>query len=233
VTRAPTDRDPTEIGSPSDPARTEAPSRLNSRIREAVPGFALTCALAGVATVIGHLVPVVGPPVVAVVGGMIISIFRTPSTALRPGLRFSSKFVLQGSIVILGTGLSIGQVLHTGVSSLPVLLGSLAVALIGAALVGRALSINHDLRTLVGVGTGICGASAIAATDAVISAAEVDVSYAISTIFTFNVVAVLTFPTLGHLLGLSPHSFGLWAGTAINDMSSVVAASSIFGHGAT
>ncbi len=135
--------------------------------------------------------------------------------------------------MILGTGLSIGQVLHTGVSSLPVLLGSLAVALIGATLLGRALSIDRDLRTLIGVGTGICGASAIAATDAVIAAAVVDVSYAISTIFTFNVVAVLTFPTLGHLIGLSPHSFGLWAGTAINDMSSVVAASSIFGHGAT
>ena len=135
--------------------------------------------------------------------------------------------------MVLGTGLSLHEVFRTGVSSLPVLLGSLAVALVGAALLGRALSIDRDLRTLIGVGTGICGASAIAATDAVIAASEADVSYAISTIFTFNVIAVVTFPTLGHLIGLSPHSFGLWAGTAINDMSSVVAASSIFGHGAT
>ena len=135
--------------------------------------------------------------------------------------------------MVLGTGLSLHQVFSTGVSSLPVLLGSLAVALVGAAFLGRALSIDRDLRTLIGVGTGICGASAIAATDAVIAASEADVSYAISTIFTFNVIAVVTFPTLGHLIGLSPHSFGLWAGTAINDMSSVVAASSIFGHGAT
>ncbi len=216
-----------------DLPRVSERSDPRCRIRRFVPGLLITSLLAAVATVIGHLVPVVGAPVVAVVGGIVVSVFRTPSNVLRPGLRFSSKFILQGSIVILGTGLSIRQVLHTGASSLPVLVGSLAVALIGAALIGRALSIDRDLRTLIGVGTGICGASAIAATDAVISAAEVDVSYAISTIFTFNVIAVLTFPTLGRLMRLSPHSFGLWAGTAINDMSSVVAAASIFGHGAT
>jgi uncharacterized integral membrane protein (TIGR00698 family) len=135
--------------------------------------------------------------------------------------------------VILGTGLSFHQVLTTGSSSLPVLVGSLTVALVGAAVLGRVLHIDKDLRTLIGVGTGICGASAIAATDAVISASEADVSYAVATIFTFNVCAVLTFPTLGRLLCLSPHSFGLWSGTAINDLSSVVAASTIFGHSAT
>ena len=97
---------------------------------------------------------------------------------------------------------------------------------------GRALGVARDLRTLIGVGTGICGASAIAATDAVIGASDADVSYAIATIFTFNVAAVLTFPTIGHTLGLSSHAFGLWAGTAVNDLSSVVAAATIFGHGA-
>jgi uncharacterized integral membrane protein (TIGR00698 family) len=108
----------------------------------------------------------------------------------------------------------------------------LAVALGVAWLVGRALRLRRDLNTLIGVGTAICGASAIAATDAVIGADEADVSYAIATIFTFNVAAVLAFPSLGHLFGLSQHAFGLWAGTAINDTSSVVAASSIYGHAA-
>jgi len=94
-------------------------------------------------------------------------------------------------------------------------LGTLSLALLAAWGVGRLLGIDGDLRTLIGVGTGICGASAIAATTAVIGAAEADVSYAISTIFAFNVIAVLTYPTLGHLLGLSQHAFGLWSGTAI------------------
>ncbi len=203
------------------------------RVLTLLPGLMAAVVLGTVATVLGHLVPVVGAPVFAIVGGIGIALLRQPSNRERPGLAFSSRVVLQGSIVVLGTGLSFHQVLVTGTSSLPVLLGSLAVALVGAAILGRILSIDKDLRTLIGVGTGICGASAIAATNAVISASEADVSYAIATIFTFNVVAVLVFPTLGHLLSLSPHAFGLWAGTAINDMSSVAAASSIFGHGAT
>ena len=217
--------------------RTSTSERLVlKRRRQAIsllPGLSVAIALGAIATVLGHLAPVVGAPVIAIVGGIILSLFRQPSERERPGLAFSSKLILQGSIVVLGTGLSLHQVLVTGTSSLPVLLGSLAVSLIGAALLGRAFSIDRDLRTLIGVGTGICGASAIAATNGVISASDSDVSYAIATIFTFNVVAVLTFPTIGHLLSLSPNGFGLWAGTAINDMSSVVAASSVFGHNAT
>lgn len=208
-------------------------SSLRDRITTIAPGLSLTLAVALVATVLGHLAPVVGSPVFAVVLGIIFASVRTLPENLHPGFRFAGRTVLQSSVVILGLGLSFREVLSTGSSSLPVLLGSLAVALIGAPLVGRALGIGRDLRTLIGVGTGICGASAIAATDAVISAATVDVSYAIATIFTFNVIAVLTFPALGHLLHLSSNGFGLWAGTAINDLSSVVAASSIFGHGAT
>ncbi|MGO9151065.1 MAG: YeiH family protein [Acidimicrobiales bacterium] len=203
---------------------------FRGRISARLPGLGWALALGGVATLLGHLAPVVGAPVFAILGGIAIAHFRQPSRSARVGLGVASRSVLQGSIIVLGTGLSFRQVVTTGSSSLPVLLGTLAVALLGARLLGRALSIDNDLRTLIGVGTGIC---AIAATDAVISASEADVSYAITTIFTFNVIAVLTFPTIGRLLSLSPHSFGLWAGTAVNDMSSVVAASSIFGRGAT
>jgi uncharacterized integral membrane protein (TIGR00698 family) len=202
------------------------------RVTVLLPGLAPVVVLATVATALGHLVPVVGAPVFAVIGGIGIALVRPPAGRARPGLNFAAKTVLKISIVVLGTGLSFREVLTIGGASLPVLLGTLAVALAGAVVFGRALGVTRDLRTLIGVGTGICGASAIAATDAVISASDADVSYAIATIFTFNVAAVLTFPTIGHALGLSPHAFGLWAGTAVNDLSSVVAASAIFGHGA-
>ena len=198
-----------------------------------IPGVGLAIIIAGVATALGHAVPVVGAPVFAIVSGVTVSLLRPVPAVVRPGLGFAGKAVLQGSIVVLGTALSFRQVITTGSSSLPILIGSLAIALVGAALIGRLMGIGRDLRTLIGVGTAICGASAIAATDAVISATEADVSYSIATIFTFNIAAVLTFPSLGHLLGMTPHGFGLWAGTAINDMSSVVAAGSVFGHGAT
>jgi uncharacterized integral membrane protein (TIGR00698 family) len=109
------------------------------------------------------------------------------------------------------------------------MIGTLAAALGVAFLAGRALGIPGPLRTLVGVGTGICGASAIAAVSGVIEASEIDIAYAMSTIFVFNLVAVLLFPPIGHALGMSQNGFGLWAGTAVNDTSSVVAAGYAFG----
>jgi uncharacterized integral membrane protein (TIGR00698 family) len=200
-----------------------------------VPGLLACAAIAALATAVGRLVPVVGAPVCGIVFGVGLGVVvrrRALDAPLRPGVAFAGRVVLQLAIVVLGTGLSLAQVAQTGWSSLPVLLGTLALALLAAWSVGRLLGIDGDLRTLIGVGTGICGASAIAATTAVIGAAEADVAYAISTIFAFNVIAVLTYPTLGHLLGLSQHAFGLWSGTAINDTSSVIAAAYTYGHAA-
>ncbi len=219
-----------QVGCSSECRESASPYQ---RVALLLPGLYSVLPLAAVAWLLGQILPEIGAPVFAVVGGFLVSAFRRPAAAIYPGISFASKTVLQASIVVLGTGLSLHQVADTGASSLPVLLGTLIVALAGASLVGRAMSIKRDLRTLIGVGTGICGASAVAATDAVIGASEADVSYAIATIFTFNLLAVLTFPSIGHLLGMAPRSFGLWAGTAVNDMSSVVAAASIFGHGAT
>jgi uncharacterized integral membrane protein (TIGR00698 family) len=217
---------------PAEAAATSWPARALGGWPALVPGVGCAAVVAAFATLLGRLVPVVGAPVVAVLCGIAIAVVRKPSARLRPGIAFTSKKVLQGSVVLVGLGLSLGQVLSTGARSMPVLLGTLAAALVMAWAAGRMLGVRGDARTLIGVGTAICGASAIAATDAVIDADEADVSYAIATIFTFNIVAVLLYPTLGHVLGFSQHSFGLWAGTAINDLSSVVAASTIYGHAA-
>lgn len=204
-----------------------------ARVVALLPGLAASATIAAVASVLGRLLPVVGAPVFAVVAGIGIAMFRPPRESLVPGLAFTGRRVLQGSIVVLGFGLSARQVVSIGRTSLPVLVGTIVLVLALAAVVGPRLRLRSDATTLIGVGTAICGASAIAATAAVIGAAEADVSYAIATIFTFNVIAVLLYPTLGHALGLSQHAFGEWAGTAINDTSSVVAASTIYGHAAT
>jgi len=199
--------------------------RLASALRR-VPGLAVVLALTAVAVPLGRLVPVIGGPVFGIVLGVLagLAVPALRSERCRPGYTFASKGLLQLSIVVLGTGLSLQQVVHVGGSSLPVMLGTLAIALGGAWLFGRLLGVRGDTQTLIGVGTAICGASAIAATTAAINPKRSSVAYALATIFTFNVVAVLTFPPLGHLMGLSPEAFGLWAGTAINDTSSVVAA---------
>src|SRR5690606_29723991 len=101
---------------------------------------------------------------------------------------------------------------------------TIAVAFFSAWLLGRWLRITPRLNILIGVGTAICGGSAIAAATPIIKPEEEETAFAISTIFIFNIVAVFTFPALGHLLGMSDAGFGMWAGTAINDTSSVVAA---------
>ncbi|MCM3659741.1 putative sulfate exporter family transporter [Georgenia satyanarayanai] len=197
-------------------------------------GVALCAAVAALATLAGSWVPLMGGPVLGIVLGIVLGRLL-PSTvqALRPGLRFTSKAVLQAAVVLLGAGLSLGQVARTGLDSLPVMVGTLLVALGGTALLGRRLGLGEQTRTLIGVGTGICGASAIATVSAVIGASEVAVSLAVTTIFVFNVLAAVLFPVLGHALGLGQEAFGLWAGTAINDTSSVVAAATVYGAAAT
>ena len=214
-------------------ATTEATRPDVRAEHSAVPGLVVTVLIAAAATGLGRLVPVVGGPVFGIVLGAVAAslVPRLRDDRLTPGYAVAAKPVLQLSIVALGTGLSLQQVVRVGAGSLPVMLGTLAVALGGAWLLGRLLGVDGNTTTLIGVGTGICGASAIAATTAVTKPSEAQTGYALGTIFTFNIVAVLAFPPIGHLLGMSEQTFGTWAGTAINDTSSVVAASLAYGAG--
>lgn len=198
------------------------------RAREVLPGVSLCVAIAVVATLIGRFVPLLGSAIPAVVIGVIIALVMQPRAQLTPGIGYSGKFLLQFAVVLLGSQLSLASIVRVGAESLPVMLTSLAACLLAAWLIGRAMGVERHLRTLIGVGTAICGASAIAAVSPVIKARSSDISYAISTVFLFNLLAVLAFPFVGHLLGMTPHAFGLFAGTAVNDTSSVVAAASVF-----
>lgn len=187
-------------------------------------------ATVAVAEPLGSLLPFIGAPALALLIGMSLRSRYTPAAAARPLFAFASSTVLKVAVVLLGATFGLSQVVHIGRTSLPLMLGTLAVALVAARFVGRALGVKGNLQTLVGVGTAICGASAIGAVSGVIGAAESEIAYAISTIFVFNVIAVVLYPALGHMLSLSQHGFGLWAGTAINDTSSVVAAAYTYGH---
>ncbi|TQJ46307.1 YeiH family protein [Streptomyces sp. SLBN-115] len=197
-----------------------------------IPGLAVALVLAVVAMAVGERLPVLGGPVTAVVLGVLVAAVRRPAPRLTPGMRLAGKPVLQTGVALLGAQLSLTQVLHVGAGSLPVMIGSLAACLLAARVIGRRLGVGGDLRTLIGAGTGICGASAIAAVTPVIGAASAQVAYAISTIFLFNIAAVVVFPLVGHLIGMDPQVFGLFAGTAVNDMSSVVAVATAYGPGA-
>jgi uncharacterized integral membrane protein (TIGR00698 family) len=219
--------------SPLYPADASRPRNAVRRAQAIAPGFALALAIAVVATIVGQYVPLIGTAVPGAVIGAVIAIVVRPGARFAAGVKWASTFVLQCSVVLLGAQLSITEAARVGVSSLPVMLGTLVICLAAAWLYGRLLGVPGDLRTLIGVGTGICGGSAIAAVSPVIESASTDVAYAISTIFLFNIAAVLVFPLLGHALGMSQRSFGLFAGTAVNDTSSVVATATTYGTAAT
>ena len=196
------------------------------------PGLLLAAALAGIAMALGSAFPLIGGAVIGIVLGIVLTTVFPPTPRFVPGIAFAAKHVLQASVVLLGFGLNLGQVARTGLHSLAVTLVTLGVAFLSAWAMGRWLKVSGKLTALIGVGTAICGGSAIAAAAPILKPEEHETAYAISTIFLFNVAAVLLFPPLGHLIGLSDTGFGLWAGTAINDTSSVVAAGYQYSHAA-
>jgi uncharacterized integral membrane protein (TIGR00698 family) len=201
-------------------------------LSDRIPGVALCLAVAGVATGLAGLLGLGSGPVIGIALGLIVGTLLGPRDRLRCGVKWSGSVPLRAAVVVLGAELPLGAVASQGVRSLPGVVITMAGCLVVAALLGRRLGIPRRLRTLVGVGTAICGASAIAAVTPVIDAQETEVGYSVATIFLFNVLAVLLFPLLGHALGLGQRSFGVFAGTAVNDLSSVVAAAGLYGAGA-
>lgn len=193
-----------------------------------LPGALVAVAVGVVAIAFGQMFPVVGGPVTAVILGVAITVVIGKRANLAPGLKFVGSRFLQVAVVLLGIKLSFGDISKIGLSTLPILVGTLAVCFIGGHYIGRALNIEKNTRTLITVGTGICGASAIATIAPIIGATAAQVAYAMSTIFLFNIAAVILFPILGHMLNMSDFDFGLFAGTAVNDTSSVVAAAATF-----
>ncbi len=192
------------------------------RFKRLAPGIVLCLVIAAAAWFLGKAIPVVGGAVFAILLGICAGLLK-PGKAFPEGIRFTSKKLLQTSIILLGFEMNMTRVFQVGVQSLSVMVFTLVAAFLTAWLMGRLLGVPANETVLVGVGTAICGGSAIAATAPVIDAKDEEVTQAISTIFLFNVLAVFLFPPLGHLFGLSDAGFGLWAGTAVNDTSSVVA----------
>ena len=185
----------------------------------------LLCLLIAIPSwLLGKAVPVVGGPVFSILIGMIVTLILTDKTVFSPGINFTSKKILQTAVVFLGFGMNLTEILAKGKQSLPIILSTITTSLVIAFIMYKILHINSNSAVLVGVGSSICGGSAIAATAPVIGADDEEIAQSISVIFLFNVIAALVFPSLGAALGLTNEGFGLFAGTAINDTSSVTAA---------
>lgn len=195
-----------------------------TKLKSLIPGLLLVAAITVVAQLIGEQMPLMGGAVAGILLGLLIRSRFSISAQQLPGIQFAGKQMLQWSIVGLGLALPISAVMDTGLKSLSVTLVTLGIAFASAFAFGKLLKIPTKLCVLIGGGTAICGGSAIAAMTPVVKPDDHETAFSLSTIFLFNIVAVLIFPPLGQWLGMSDAGFGLWAGTAINDTSSVVAA---------
>lgn len=198
-------------------------------IQKSWKGILLALVIAVPSCFLGKMFPVVGGPVIAIIAGMIITLFIKNKEPFADGIKFVSKKILQYAVILLGFGLNLSVVAKTGAESLPIICSTIATSLIVAFLFYKIIKMPSNISVLIGVGSSICGGSAVAATAPVINADDEEVAQAISVIFFFNVVAALIFPYLGQLLAFSTASgngFGIFAGTAVNDTSSVTAAAS-------
>ena len=194
-----------------------------------LPGILLALAIATPSWILVRTIDgleLIGAPVLAILIGMVIGHLVAKDGRFKAGASFSSKYVLQAAVVLLGFGLNITAIGQVGYRSLPIIVCTISSSLIVAYVLFRMLRTPSETATLVGVGSSICGGSAIAATAPVIKADEQHVAQSIAVIFMFNIIAAVTFPTLGDILGMSNEGFALFAGTAINDTSSVTAAAS-------
>ncbi len=183
------------------------------KLRKITPGILFCFAIGSPAWFLGNAFPIVGSPVFGILIGMIfVMLFPKVLVAERrfssetlgailfrldDGVKYTSKKLLQHSIILLGFGMNLFQVLKVGGQSLYVIVYTLAASFLTAYIIGKVLKLDGKVTVLIGIGTSICGGSAIVSTAPVINAKDEDVAHAISTIFLFNIIAVFIFPTLG------------------------------------
>jgi len=211
-----------------DALREDAALRRLKKNLSILPGLALVVAIALAARwtharVPSHIGKLVGEVIFAVGYGLLIgNVFRIPDAA-KPGIKFAYQTLLRTAIVILGATFSFGAALSIGGRAILMVVGLMTLTLATATLLGRSLGVPSKLAALIGVGTAVCGNTAISATAPVIGAKDEETAFAIATNTLFGTLAVFAYPILGHALGLTDPAFGTWAGTAVNDTSQVVA----------
>lgn len=197
-----------------------------------IPGLAFAAIISAIAAFLGSLNNIVNDVIIAILLAAVIRNLIGISEQFKPGLMFIIKKVLRIAIILLGMQLSFQQIVVTGKDSFFVILFVVIVAIPLTYFLGKRLGLNSEISTLLGVGSAICGATAIIATAPAIKAKERDVALAVATIFIFNTLTLFLFPVLGKLMDLSYVTYGTWTGVAVQDVSSVVATGFAFGQDA-
>ncbi len=200
---------------------------------EILPGLSLAVVVGMLARVVHQQLPAaaagaLGEVIFAVAFGLLLGNLAPLPGVFNPGIRFSFQSVLRAAIVLLGAAFSFQQVVAIGGKAVLMIAILMSLALAVAHLLGKLMGVPGRLATLIGVGTAVCGNSAIVATAPVIGAKDEEVSFAVATNTLLGTAAVLLYPVIGRLLGFSDAAYGTWSGTAVNDTSQVVAAGFAF-----
>ena len=196
--------------------------------RKAWSGLLCAVGLAIVSWHFGEKISWLGGAGFGILSGVILaSLIRMPAM-FKPGFAAAGKQILQLAVILLGAGLNLAEVWHTGIETLVLMLVTITTVFVTAWLAGKALGVRGNNRDLIASGTAICGGSAIAAVAASTRARREATGLAMATVFLLNALALVLFPWIGHRIGLSPEDFGTWAGLAVHDVSSVVGAAASF-----
>ena len=168
----------------------------------------------------------ISPPI-ALAGGLVFAFtIHHPYPAESRQL---SHFLLQASVILLGFGMNLGQVIAAGRIGLVYSAVGITCTLVLGLMLGKLLHVERVGSTLIAAGTAICGGSAIAALGPVLEAGEEALAISLGSVFVLNSVALFLFPVLGHHFGLTQSQFGVWSALAIHDTSSVVGAAEHYG----
>lgn len=146
-------------------------------------GLLLCLAIAIPSWFVGKMFPIIGGAVIAILAGMLITQLIKDKKPYEAGIKFTSKKILQWAVILLGFGLNLGVIIKTGMQSMPIILSTISISLITAYVIHKVMGIPSKISTLIGVGSSICGGSAVAATAPVIDADDEEVAQAISVIF--------------------------------------------------
>ena len=209
---------------------------LTKLVRLILPGLAFAIALAFAAIVLANQITineekVISEVIIAILIGLLIRALIEMPAVFAPGIEFSFKKIIKLAIILMGLNFSIAAVFRTGLSVLAVIIISIIAAIILMELMWRPLNLRPSLARLIGIGTAICGASAIIAAAPIIDEAEdSDITYAVATITIFGLLAVFVYPVIGSFLQLSEFQYGRWVGVAIHETAQVLAAGFAIGN---
>ena len=209
---------------------------MNSKLKEHglfLLGVVICFAVAALSVLLEELIPggLLGASIIALFMGTIINSFFHPQW-IKPALKFTSKKILKGAIILLGASLSVNTIMSVGKMTFFVMIFTFAMCFGGGYFVRKIFKLNWKLGNLISAGTGICGGSAVAAIAPVIDADDKDIAFAMSSTFLFDMVMIALYPIMGKALGMSDIAYGIWAGTSVNDTASVVASGYAFSEAA-